>query len=49
MLRKTRGAKAEAARRLGFSKSDLSYKLVNYGIGDPDLRGNSGATPVIHA
>jgi DNA-binding NtrC family response regulator len=35
MLLKTKGAKAEAARRLGLSKSDLSYKLVKYGIGTP--------------
>jgi two-component system, NtrC family, response regulator AtoC len=32
MLLKTKGAKAEAARRLGLSKSDLTYKLVKYGI-----------------
>ncbi len=32
MLLRTKGAKAEAARRLGLSKSDLTYKLVKYGI-----------------
>lgn len=30
MLTKTNGSKAEAARRLGLSKSDLSYKLSKY-------------------
>ena len=30
MLAKTNGSKAEAARRLGLSKSDLSYKLSKY-------------------
>lgn len=30
MLSKTNGSKAEAARRLGLSKSDLSYKLSKY-------------------
>ena len=29
-LRSTRGAQAEAARRLGLSRSDLSYKLLKY-------------------
>lgn len=32
MLGKTNGSKAEAARRLGLSKSDLSYKLSKYGM-----------------
>lgn len=32
MLAKTSGSKAEAARRLGLSKSDLSYKLSKYGM-----------------
>ena len=32
MLGKTQGAKAEAARRLGLSKSDITYKLAKYGI-----------------
>lgn len=32
MLTRTRGSKAEAARRLGLSKSDLSYKLSKYGM-----------------
>jgi transcriptional regulator with GAF, ATPase, and Fis domain len=32
MLLRTKGAKAEAARRLGLSKSDLTYKLVKYGL-----------------
>lgn len=31
-LRETQGAQAEAARRLGLSRSDLSYKLSKYGI-----------------
>jgi two-component system response regulator HydG len=31
-LTKTKGAKAEAARRLGLSKSDLTYKLAKYGL-----------------
>jgi DNA-binding NtrC family response regulator len=35
MLLKTKGAKAEAARRLGLSKSDLTYKLIKYGIATP--------------
>jgi two-component system, NtrC family, response regulator HydG len=35
MLGKTNGSKAEAARRLGLSKSDLSYKLSKYGIINP--------------
>jgi DNA-binding NtrC family response regulator len=30
MLLKTGGAKAEAARRLGLSKSDLTYKLAKF-------------------
>lgn len=32
MLSKTNGAKAEAARRLGLSKSDLSYKISKYNL-----------------
>lgn len=35
MLVKTNGSKAEAARRLGLSKSDLSYKLSKYGLLNP--------------
>jgi two-component system, NtrC family, response regulator PilR len=31
-LKETNGAQAEAARRLGLSRSDLSYKLSKYGI-----------------
>ena len=31
-LGKTKGGKAEAARRLGLSKSDITYKLAKYGI-----------------
>jgi DNA-binding NtrC family response regulator len=31
-LSRTKGSKTEAARRLGISKSDLSYKLSKYGI-----------------
>ena len=33
ILVRTQGSKAEAARRLGLSKSDLSYKLSKYGLG----------------
>ena len=32
MLSRTRGRKAEAARRLGLSKSDITYKLAKYGL-----------------
>ena len=35
MLARTNGSKAEAARRLGLSKSDLSYKLSKYGMLHP--------------
>ena len=31
-LKETSGAQAEAARRLGLSRSDLSYKLAKYGV-----------------
>jgi DNA-binding NtrC family response regulator len=31
-LRATNGAQAEAARRLGISRSDLGYKITKYGI-----------------
>ena len=31
-LAKTKGGKAEAARRLGLSKSDITYKLAKYGL-----------------
>lgn len=31
-LQKTRGMKAEAARRLGISKSDMTYRLTKFGI-----------------
>ena len=34
-LQSTNGAQAEAARRLGISRSDLGYKLSKYGINDP--------------
>ena len=34
-LGKTKGGKAEAARRLGLSKSDITYKLAKYGISSP--------------
>lgn len=37
-LQATRGAQAEAARRLGLSRSDLSYKLLKY-----DLRKETSA------
>lgn len=36
-LKSTNGAQAEAARRLGISRSDLGYKIAKYGI--------SGANP----
>ncbi len=32
VLSQTQGGKAEAARRLGLSKSDITYKLTKYGI-----------------
>jgi sigma-54 dependent transcriptional regulator, flagellar regulatory protein len=32
VLSATSGAQAEAARRLGVSRSDLSYKLAKYGL-----------------
>ncbi len=35
-LRSTHGAQAEAARRLGVSRSDLGYKIAKYGISDPE-------------
>ncbi len=35
-LEETDGAQAEAARRLGISRSDLGYKLAKYGIKDHD-------------
>jgi DNA-binding NtrC family response regulator len=38
-LQATRGAQAEAARRLGLSRSDLSYKLLKY-----ELRKETSAT-----
>jgi DNA-binding NtrC family response regulator len=38
-LQATRGAQAEAARRLGLSRSDLSYKLLKY-----ELRKETTAT-----
>ncbi len=34
-LKATRGAQAEAARRLGLSRSDLAYKLDKHGIKHP--------------
>lgn len=40
-LAKTKGAKAEAARRLGLSKSDLTYKLAKYGVGQPTSKEGS--------
>ncbi len=40
-LSATRGAQAEAARRMGLSRSALAYKLNKYGIGRPDQCGNS--------
>ena len=35
-LKSTHGAQAEAARRLGISRSDLGYKIAKYGISSPD-------------
>ena len=34
-LKSTNGAQAEAARRLGVSRSDLGYKIAKYGINGP--------------
>jgi transcriptional regulator with GAF, ATPase, and Fis domain len=34
-LKSTNGAQAEAARRLGVSRSDLGYKIAKYGISEP--------------
>jgi len=34
-LKSTHGAQAEAARRLGISRSDLGYKVSKYGISEP--------------
>ncbi len=42
-LKETGGAQAEAARRLGISRSDLGYKLAKYGIkgsGNPEAPSN---------
>ena len=36
-LKSTNGAQAEAARRLGISRSDLGYKITKYGISEPYL------------
>jgi DNA-binding NtrC family response regulator len=36
-LETTRGAQAEAARRLGLSRSDLSYKLAKYELRKPTV------------
>jgi transcriptional regulator with GAF, ATPase, and Fis domain len=36
-LKSTNGAQAEAARRLGISRSDLGYKITKYGISEPQL------------
>ena len=47
MLLKTKGAKAEAARRLGLSKSDLSYKLGKYGIVSPVGAESKPTEPVL--
>jgi transcriptional regulator with GAF, ATPase, and Fis domain len=35
-LKATAGAQAEAARRLGISRSDLGYKITKYGIENAD-------------
>jgi DNA-binding NtrC family response regulator len=35
-LKSTNGAQAEAARRLGISRSDLGYKIAKYGINESD-------------
>ena len=37
-LHKTKGSKTEAARRLGLSKSDLSYKLSKYGLAPSSIK-----------
>ena len=37
-LHKTKGSKTEAARRLGLSKSDLSYKLSKYGLAPRSIK-----------
>jgi DNA-binding NtrC family response regulator len=37
-LLKTKGSKTEAARRLGLSKSDLSYKLSKYGLAQNSIK-----------
>ena len=34
-LKATHGAQAEAARRLGISRSDLGYKIAKYGLSEP--------------
>lgn len=36
-LKSTNGAQAEAARRLGISRSDLGYKITKHGISEPYL------------
>lgn len=38
-LRSTNGAQAEAARRLGISRSDLGYKIAKHGIAGPGAKG----------
>jgi DNA-binding NtrC family response regulator len=43
MLLRTDGAKAEAARRLGLSKSDLTYRLNKYRITDHALTDGEGS------
>ena len=40
-LERTQGGKAEAARRLGLSKSDITYKLAKYGISNAEDEGQS--------
>lgn len=42
MLKRTRGGKAEAARRLGLSKSDMTYKLTKFGITASGEEGGDG-------
>ena len=43
-LLKTKGSKTEAARRLGLSKSDLSYKLSKYGLAQSSIKAEREAT-----
>jgi DNA-binding NtrC family response regulator len=46
-LQATRGAQAEAARRLGLSRSDLSYKLLKYELRKESPAPSRVKTPVV--